>query len=90
MTNRSLVGKTLLASAFFSIAILSSGTVSAGPKAAEHEDAPVTYGADAVKPKPAAKVNKTPSTAKPKSAAKTKSAPNTPQTKKKPHKASGK
>ena len=92
----SLASQTLLASAFFALSILGSGTVSAVPKAAEHADAPVTYGADAAKPKPAAsgnktnKASKTQASAKPKSAAKAKPAPGTPQAKKKAHPASGK
>ena len=61
-TLRLLIASTLM---FFSLNSL------AAPKAAEHEDAPVTMGADIAKPKPAAKPAKQQATGK----AKAKAAP---------------
>ena len=56
-----LIASTLM---FFSLNSL------AAPKAAEHEDAPVTMGADIAKPKPAAKPAKQQATGKAKAAPK--------------------
>ena len=60
-TYRLLVASTLT---FFSL------NLQAAPKAAEHEDAPVTMGADIAKPKPAAKPAKQHTTGKAKPAPK--------------------
>ena len=47
----------------------------AAPKAAEHEDAPVTFGNDVAKPKIGGKAAKTPASAKAKPATKSKATP---------------
>lgn len=81
---------TTLFAATLALAFAFSSSSHAVPKAAEHENAPVTYGADTAKPKPASKPSQSATTAKSKSAAKAKPATTPASPQKKTHKAAGK